>query len=69
MQGLLETPLRGDSKAEPWEQWEALEYKNKLAHFCVSRVPIFQAIQPSRFLEYLRNLRNLRIRTRVQKVF
>jgi hypothetical protein len=31
MQGSLETPLRGDPKAAPWEQWEALEHKNKPA--------------------------------------
>jgi hypothetical protein len=31
MQGSLETPLRGDPKAAPWEQWETLEHKNKPA--------------------------------------
>jgi len=31
MQGSLETPLRGDPKAEPWEQWETLEHKNEPA--------------------------------------
>jgi len=31
MQGSLKIPLRGDPKAEPWEQWEALEHKNKPA--------------------------------------
>jgi hypothetical protein len=43
MQGSLETPLRGDSKAAPWEQWEAMDHKNKLAHFRASRVPIFSS--------------------------
>jgi len=43
MQGSLETPLGGNPKAEPWEQWEALKHKNKLAHFCASRVPIFSS--------------------------
>jgi hypothetical protein len=43
MQGSLETPLRGDPKAEPWEQRETLEHKNKLAHFCASWVPIFSS--------------------------
>jgi hypothetical protein len=36
MQGSLETPLRGDPKAAPWEQWEALEHKNKPARPMVS---------------------------------
>jgi hypothetical protein len=40
MQGSLETPLRGDPKAAPWDEWETLVHKNKLAHFCASRVPI-----------------------------
>jgi hypothetical protein len=43
MQGSLETPLRGDPEAAPWEQWEALEHKNKLAHFCASWAPIFSS--------------------------
>jgi hypothetical protein len=43
MQGSLETPLRGDPKAEPWEHWEALEHKNERAYFCASRVPIFSS--------------------------
>jgi hypothetical protein len=43
MQGSLETPLRGDPKAAPWEQWETLEHKNKLAHFCASWVPILSS--------------------------
>jgi hypothetical protein len=43
MQGSLETRLRGDTKATPWEQWEALEHKNKLALFCASWVPIFSS--------------------------
>jgi hypothetical protein len=43
MQGSLETPLGGDPKAAPWEQWETLEHKNKLAHFCASRVPILSS--------------------------
>ena len=41
MQGSLETPLHGIPKAAPWEQWETLEHKNKPAHFCASRIPIF----------------------------
>jgi hypothetical protein len=107
VQGSLEIPLGGDPKAEPWEQWEALEYKNKPARlnppkgvrpaclalalrrlpkrtsyigfnririwlsalggiqlgeliFVPHGFPFFQAIQPSQFLEYLHNLRNLR---------
>jgi hypothetical protein len=43
MHGSLETPLRGVPKAALWEQWEALEHKNKRAHFCVSWVPIFSS--------------------------
>jgi hypothetical protein len=43
MQGSLVTPQRGDPKAAPWEQWETLEDKNKLAHFCASRVPILSS--------------------------
>lgn len=34
MRGPLETPLCGVPKAAPWEQWETLVHKNKLAHFC-----------------------------------
>jgi hypothetical protein len=69
MQGSLETPLRVDPKAAPWEQWEALEHKNKLAHFCAHGFPFFQAIQPTQFLEYQCNLRNLWIRIRVREIF
>jgi hypothetical protein len=31
MQGSLETPLRGDPKTEPWEEWGIPEHKNKPA--------------------------------------
>ena len=51
LEGSIETPLRGVPKAAPWVQWEALEHKNKLAYFCASRAPIFQAIQSNQFLE------------------
>jgi hypothetical protein len=34
MQRSLEIPLRGIPKASPWEQWEALMYKNEQAYFC-----------------------------------
>jgi hypothetical protein len=53
MQRSLEIPLpparrasgseSGIPKAEPWEQWEALEHKNERAYFCASRVPIFSS--------------------------
>ena len=43
LQGSLETPPLGDPKATPWEQWEALEHKNKQAYFCALRVPIFSS--------------------------
>jgi hypothetical protein len=43
MGGSLEIPLRGDPKATPWEEWEALEHKNEQAYFCASRVPIFSS--------------------------
>jgi hypothetical protein len=36
----LEIPVPGIPKAAPWEQWEALKYKNKQAYLCASRVPI-----------------------------
>jgi hypothetical protein len=39
----LEVPLRGIPKAVPWDQWEALKYKNKQAYFCASRVPIISS--------------------------
>jgi hypothetical protein len=43
MQRSLEIPLCGIPKASPWEQWEALKYKNKQAYFCASRVPIISS--------------------------
>jgi hypothetical protein len=69
MQGSLETALRGDPKAVPWEQWEAQEHKNKLAHSCAHGFPFFQAIQPCQLFEYQSNLRNLWIKIRVQEIF
>ncbi len=39
----LEIPRSVIPKAAPWEQWEALKYKNKLAYFCASRVPIISS--------------------------
>jgi hypothetical protein len=43
MQRSLEIPHSGIPKAAPWEEWEALKYKNKLAYFCASRVPIISS--------------------------
>jgi hypothetical protein len=43
MQRSLEIPPSGIPKAVPWEQWEALKYKNKQAYFCASRVPIISS--------------------------
>jgi hypothetical protein len=43
MERSLEIPLRGIPKAAPWEQREALKYKNKQAYFCASRVPIISS--------------------------
>jgi hypothetical protein len=40
MKRSLEIPRSGIPKAVPWEQWEALKYKNKQAYFCASRGPI-----------------------------
>jgi hypothetical protein len=65
MQGSLD-PLRGGPKAAPWEQWEAQEHKNKLAHSCANGFPFFEAIQACQVLEYQRNLW---IRICVQEMF
>jgi len=43
MQRSLEIPLRGIPKAAPWDQWEALKYKNKQAYFCDSGIPIISS--------------------------
>jgi hypothetical protein len=43
MQRSLEIQLRGIPKAAPWEQWEALKYKNRQAYFYASRVPIISS--------------------------
>jgi hypothetical protein len=43
MQRSLETPRSGIPKAVPWEEWEALKYKNKQAYFFASRVPIISS--------------------------
>jgi hypothetical protein len=37
-------PLRGHPNAKHCAQWEPLRNKNKLASFCLSGFPLFQAI-------------------------